>query len=69
MNARQVEDAVAKLQEELSEGDPSDDALRKRAEAALNVLRAAYRSDPKTFSPENIEALKELSELLRETGS
>jgi hypothetical protein len=66
---RAVEAAVADLQERLADGDPSDAALRSHCEAALAVLRAAYRANRAAFSPETIAALRELSDLLCETGS
>ena len=65
---RAVEAAVASLQELLADGDPTDAALRVHGEAALAALRAAYRTNPAAFSREVIEALRELSELLREAG-
>lgn len=65
---RSVEAAVAALQEKLADGDPSDAALRGHCEAVLSALRAAYRADKAAFSRETVEALHELSELLRETG-
>jgi len=65
---RAVEAAVVSLQERLADGNPADAALRSRCEAALSALRAAYRVNPAAFSREVIEALRELSELLRETG-
>jgi hypothetical protein len=63
---RAVEAAVAALQERLADGDPGDAALREHCEAVLAALRAAYRSDRSLFSPETIEALQELRELLSE---
>jgi hypothetical protein len=63
-----VEAAVVSLQERLADGDPGDAALRSHCEAALSALRAAYRANPAVFTREVIEALRELSELLRETG-
>ena len=63
-----VDAAVASLQERLADGDPADAALRSHCEAALSALRAAYRVNRAAFSREVIEALRELSELLRETG-
>ena len=66
---RAVEAAVASLQESLADGDPADAALRSRCEAALSALRAAYRADPAAFSRETVEALRELSDLLRETAA
>ncbi|HAM35851.1 MAG TPA: hypothetical protein DEB40_08580 [Elusimicrobia bacterium] len=65
---RAVEAAVVSLQQRLADGDPADAALRSRCEAELSALRAAYRLSPAAFSSEAIEALRELSELLRETG-
>jgi len=65
---RAVEAAVAGLQERIAEGDPDDAALRSHGEAVLSALRAAYRANPAAFTKEIIEALRELSELLRETG-
>jgi len=65
---RAVEAAVAALQERLADGDPADAALRSHSEAVLSALRAAYRANPAAFSREVIEALRELSELLREAG-
>ena len=62
-----VEAAVACLQEQLANGDPTDTNLRSHCEAVLLALRAAYRANPAAFSRETIEALRELSELLRET--
>jgi len=64
---RAVEAAVASLQERLADGDPADAALRSHCEAVLLALRAAYRVNPSDFSRETIEALRELSELLRES--
>lgn len=63
---RAVEAAVAILQERLADGDPADAALQSHCEAALLALRAAYRITPAAFSRETIEALRELSELLRQ---
>ena len=63
---RTVEAAVASLQEGLTDGDPTDAALRSHCEAVLSALRAAYRVNPAAFSRESIEALREFSELLRE---
>lgn len=65
---RAVEAAVATLQERLADGDPADAALRSHCEATLLALRAAYRITPTAFSDEAIEALRELSELLRQTA-
>ncbi|MFA6003754.1 MAG: hypothetical protein WC881_06770 [Elusimicrobiota bacterium] len=65
---RAVEAAVAALQEKLADGDPEDAELRRDCETGLQALRAAYRADRTLFPPEAIEALRELSELLRETG-
>jgi hypothetical protein len=65
---RSVEAAVADLQERLADGDPEDAALRSHCEAALSQLRAAYRAIPAAFSKEVIEALRELRDLLHETG-
>ena len=65
---RTVEAAVASLQERIADSDPSDTALRDHCEASLSALRAAYRANPDAFSPDIIEALRELSELLREAG-
>jgi len=62
-----VEASVASLQERIADGDPADAALRSHCEAVLLALRAAYRVNPAAFSREAIEALRELSELLRET--
>jgi len=62
-----VEAAVASLQEHLADGDQTDAALRSDCEAVLSALRTSYRANPATFSRETIEALRELSELLRET--
>jgi hypothetical protein len=62
-----VEAAVVSLQERLADGDPADAALRSYCEAVLLTLRAAYRVNPAAFSRESIEALREFSELLRET--
>lgn len=64
---RAVEAAVATLQERLADGDPADAALRSHCEAALSGLRNAYRGNPAAFSTEAIEALRELSDLLRQT--
>ncbi len=64
---RAVDAAVASLQERLADGDPADAALRSHCETVLLALRAAYRVNPAAFSREAIEALRELSELLRET--
>jgi hypothetical protein len=61
-----VEAAVATLQELLADGDPADAALQSHGEAVLTALRVAYRSNPAAFSKETIEALRELSELLRQ---
>ena len=61
---RSVEAAVAELQGRLADGDPEDAALREHAQAALESLRAAYRADKTLFTPETIEALRELRELL-----
>ena len=69
MDRRTVEAAVASLQSFLSDGDPTDAALRGECETVLTALRSAYRADPSAFSPESIEALKELSDLLRESAS
>jgi hypothetical protein len=66
---RAVDAAVVSLQERLADGDPADAALRAHCEAALSDLRAAYRANRAAFSREAIDALRELSELLRETGS
>jgi len=66
-NRRDVEAAVASLQNRLADGDPADAALRSHCEAVLSTLRSAYRVNPAAFSREAIEALRELSELLRET--
>lgn len=55
---------MADLQGRLADGDPEDAALRAHAEAALESLRAAYRADKTLFTPETIEALQELRELL-----
>ena len=63
-----MEAAVISMQERLADGDPADATLRSRCEAALSALRAAYRVNPAVFSRETIEALRELGELLRETG-
>ncbi len=63
---RSVEAAVLALQQRLSDGDPSDEALRQEAGRAIEELRAAYRKAPQAFTPETIEALRELVELLRE---
>ena len=68
-NCRAVEAAVTSLQERLADGDPADAALRSHCEAVLLALRAAYRVNSAAFSREAIEALRELSELLHETGS
>ena len=68
-DSRTVDAAVASLQERLAEGDPADAALRSRCEAVLLALRAAYRVDPAAFSRESIEALRELSELLRDAST
>lgn len=62
-----VETAVTALQARLADGDPADAALRRDAEASIEGLRAAYRADPKAFTPDSIEALKELVELLRDS--
>jgi hypothetical protein len=68
MDRRAVEAAVTKLQEALENGDPSDLELRALCESGLTSLRAAYRADPKSFTPELVDALKELVELLRDTA-
>lgn len=68
IDCRAVEAAVASLQERLADGDPADAALRSHCEVVLLALRAAYRVNPAVFSREAIEALRELSELLHETG-
>ena len=68
-NDRQaVEAAVASLQERLADGDPTDAGLRSHCEAVLTALRASYRANPAAFSREAIEALREFSELLRESA-
>ncbi len=64
---RAVEAAVAALQERLADGDPADLVLQKHCQAVLLTLRTAYRVNPAAFSRETIEALRELSELLRQT--
>ena len=64
---RAVEAAVASLQERLADGDSADATLRSHCEVVLSTLRAAYRVNPAAFSRESIEALREFSELLRET--
>ena len=61
-----VEAAVVALQERLADGDPADAVLQSHCEAVLLALRAAYRVTPAAFSRETIEALRELSELLRQ---
>lgn len=61
-----VDAAVASLQETLADGDPEDAELRARCQAVLSALRDSYRADPKAFSPEAIEALREFAELLRD---
>ncbi len=63
-----VEAAIVSLQECLSNGDPSDVGLISQSEAVLSALRAAYRVTPDAFSHEALEALRELSEFLSETG-
>jgi len=63
-----VESAIVSLQECLANGDPGDTALLSQGEAVLSALRAAYRVNPAFFTPEAIEALRELSEFLREAG-
>ncbi|MFA6091724.1 MAG: hypothetical protein WCU88_02725 [Elusimicrobiota bacterium] len=63
-----VEAAVASLQERVADGDPTDKAFRSHCEAVLSSLRAAYRANPAAFSREIVEALRELSELLRESA-
>ena len=65
---RTVEAAVASLQERLADGDPADATLRGHAEAVLVALRASYRVTPAAFSRESIESLRELSDLLLESG-
>ncbi len=59
-----MEAAVAGIQERLADGDPEDAALREHCEAVLSALRAAYRADKTIFTPETIEALQELRDLL-----
>ena len=66
---RAVEAAVASLQERLADGDPADTALRNHCEAVLSALRATYRVYPAAFSRESIEALRELSVLLRDPST
>ena len=69
LNEREtIEAAVASLRERLADGDPTDATLRSHCEAILSALRAAYRVNPAVFSRESIEALREFSELLRETN-
>ena len=63
-----VDAAVTDLQERLADGDPSDAELRGHCEAVLTTLRAGYRANPAAFSKESIEALREFSELLRESA-
>jgi hypothetical protein len=63
-----VEAAVLALQERFADGDPEDAALRAHCEAVLNTLRAAYRASPAAFTKESIEALKEFSDLLRDSS-
>lgn len=65
---RAVEAAIVSLQECLANGAPGDVALISQSEAVLSALRAAYRATPNAFSTEAIEALRELSEFLCETG-
>ncbi|MDD5628281.1 MAG: hypothetical protein PHU21_04400 [Elusimicrobia bacterium] len=60
--------AVAALQERLADGDPGDAKLREDCAASLAELRAAYRADRSLFTPEIIAALRELRELLEESG-
>ncbi|MHB2026517.1 MAG: hypothetical protein ACYCPQ_07755 [Elusimicrobiota bacterium] len=69
IEAKDVAAAVASLQERLADGDPGDAALMKHCADVLSALRADYRANPTAFSREDIAALRELSELLRETGS
>ncbi len=64
MDRQAVEAAVASLRELLEDGDPSDSQLRARGEEILSGLRAAYRAAPALFTPETIETLRELGELL-----
>ena len=63
-----VEKTVAALQERLADGDPADAALRGECTAVLTDLRAAYRADSSIFSREIVEDLRELSDLLRDSG-
>lgn len=64
-----VEAAIVSLQECLADGDPSDTVLRQQCEDILTTLRTAYRANPSSFSREAIEALRELSALLREAAA
>ena len=67
MNERRaIEAAVSALQERLADGDPTDAALKAHCEGVLVTLRAAYRANRAAFSKEAVEALRELSELLRQ---
>ncbi len=69
LNDREAVDAaVASLQERLADGDPTDAGLRSHCEAVLTALRASYRTNPSAFSRETVEALREFSELLRESA-
>ena len=61
-----VEKTVAALQEKLADGDPADEDLRRECESVLTGLRAAYRADAALFSRETVDALRELSDLLRD---
>lgn len=63
-----VDKAVISLQERLADCDPADASMRSHCEAVLSTLRAAYRANPAAFSREAVEALREISDLLKETG-
>ena len=65
---RTVEAAIVSLQECLANGDPTNAALLSQGEAVLLALRAAYRDHKAAFSKEAIDALREISELLHESG-
>ena len=62
-----VEAAIVSLQERIADGGPGDATLLNYGKAVISALRAAYRVNPDSFSPEAIEALRELSEFLCET--
>ena len=64
---RSVEAAVASLQERLADGDSSDAGLQSYGQSMLATLRAAYRAAPASFTPETIEALRELKDILSQT--